>query len=383
MVLGRRLIALISCSALLVLHSDPALATPQPRSEEWWFDAWEIEEKVWPLTRGRGIVVAVIDTGVEASLPDLEGAVLHGYEYGGTQNGDGRRDHDKEHGGHGTAMAALIAGQGRGTGMMGVAPDSRILPISEPKFNYADTIRYAVDHGAKVISISSSTPAARCPIAIQRSVTYALQHDVVIVAAAGNDGNLTTSINAPANCPGVLGAGAVDSNLKIWSKTTPGDNVMLAAPGVSVGSIGKDGTFSWKNNGTSQATALTSGVIALMRSRFPRMPARQVVQRLIATAKDVGPEGWDERAGYGALIPYLALTADVPADAPNPVYDRLERLSPGGLASPSRSPSTSSEKSRTTGLEKSSSWIWSGIIMLTAIVVGLGFYGLRRMKARG
>ncbi|WP_329519405.1 S8 family serine peptidase [Spirillospora sp. NBC_01491] len=322
---GRRFTALALLFVIPSFQITPAFAEPQPRSEEWWFDAWQIREKVWPLTQGEGIVVAVIDTGIEAGLPDLNGVVLPGYEYGGSQKGDGRHDYDTEKGGHGTAMAALIAGQGIGSGMVGIAPKVRVLPIAAHSVNDALTIRYAVDHGAKVINMSWSSAAAHCPVSTQTAVNYALQHDVVIVAAAGNQGNSRESSNSPANCAGVMAVGAVDADLNIWEKSTPGSNVVIAAPGVSVGSIGKDGTFNWKVNGTSQATALTSGVVALVRSRYPKMSAREVTQRVVATAKDIGPKGWDRRSGQGALIPYLALDAHVPASAPNPVYSRFDQ----------------------------------------------------------
>ncbi|QKG21744.1 peptidase S8/S53 subtilisin kexin sedolisin [Actinomadura verrucosospora] len=104
---------------------------------------------------------------------------------------------------------------------------------------------------------------------------------------------------------------------------------MLAAPSVSVGSIGKAGVFTPGGTGTSSATALTSGVVALMRSHFPDMPGREIVQRMLATARDVGPEGWDKKTGYGALIPYKALTANVPKTAPNPVYDNIQATGSG------------------------------------------------------
>ncbi|MFB4299320.1 S8 family serine peptidase [Actinomadura sp. NTSP31] len=275
--------------------------------------------KVWPLTQGAGITVGLIDTGVEARLPGLKGIILPGTGGENSPNSDGRVDSDTKDGGHGTGMAALIAAQGSSDGMVGIAPKSRILPVIDSKLGFAKDIRYAVDHGAKVINMSVGIPADSCPDSIRSAVDYAIQHDVVLVAAAGNEPEDLT-VGAPANCPGVLTVGAVDAYLSPWQKSTSGTNVMLAAPGVSVGSIGKAGVFTSKVNGTSSAAALTSGVAALMRSRFPDMSGREIVQRMLATARDVGPKGWDEKTGYGALIPYKALTADVPKTAPNPVY---------------------------------------------------------------
>ncbi|GAA2149726.1 type VII secretion-associated serine protease mycosin [Actinomadura napierensis] len=259
---------------------------------------------------------------MEAKLPDLAGVVLSGEGDAGSASRDGRADSDTKLGGHGTGMAALIASQGSGTGMVGIAPRSHILPIVEPPTDFNKSIYYAVNHGAKVINISQGVPATTCPGDLRAAVLYAVHHDVIIVAAAGNKPFYESSY-APANCPGVLAVGALDAHLAPWQKSTPGANVMLAAPGVSVGSIGKEGIFTPGVNGTSSAAALTSGVVALMRSRFPNMSGREVVQRMLATARDLGPKGWDKKTGYGALVPYKALTARVASDFPNPVYDKV------------------------------------------------------------
>lgn len=321
---AKRLTALAAATTLLSLACPPAHAAPTPRSEEWWFAAWQIAKKVWPLAQGEGITVAVIDSGVEARLPELRGVVLPGGGSGSPHGGDGRVDSDTKTGGHGTGMAVLVAGQGSGSGMVGIAPKSHILPVVSSTFGFANDIRYAVDRGADVINMSEVMPADRCPDAIQSAVSYAVQHDVVLVAGAGND-PLYESNYAPANCRGVLAVGGVDADLVPWAKSTPGANVTLAGPAVAVGSIGRTGAFLSGLNGTSQAAALTSGVAALIRSRFPHMSGREVVQRMLATARDVGPKGWDNKTGYGALIPYQALTAKVSSTAPNPVYASFDK----------------------------------------------------------
>lgn len=368
------------------LHAAPALAVPSPRNEEWWFGAWEVTNKVWPLTRGDGVVVAVIDSGVQADVADLRGVVLKGADFDGPAAGDGRRDFDTEKGGHGTAMAALIAGQGSGTGMAGVAPESRILPIAAATDNFVRTIHYAVDHGARVINISSTARSAHCIDDVQQAVAYAVQHDVVVVASAGNEGNAMESGNSPANCAGVLAVGALSADLTTWEKSTPGDNVMVAAPGGLVGSIGKDGTFSSRNNGTSQAAALTSGVIALIRSRYPHMPGREVVQRLLATAKDIGPKGWDKKTGYGAIIPYLALTANVPPNASNPVYERFDHLNQSSIQISSSKVSPSGGGPRKTAqdshLSRSNTrMLLIGLAFGALTAVAGGYCWLRRLRS--
>jgi type VII secretion-associated serine protease mycosin len=307
----------------------PASAAPEPRAEEWWFSTWRITDRMWPYTRGSGVTVAVLDAGVNAAVPDLKGAVLPGTDTSGV-NGDGRTDYDDEDNGHGTAMAALIAGRGRGTGMVGVAPEAKILPVSMdhpaghigPHQAQAAEIRWAVDHGAKVISMSTGGFSAQGPrhCDIQDAVDYAVRRDVVLVASAGNEGQAGNTPAQPATCPGAVAVGAVDYRFRPWEQTQRQPYVMAAAPGVQVGSVGKDGVFIRNVSGTSLAAALTAGATALIRSKFPTMPARKVVRRLIASARDVGPKGRDNQNGYGLLRPYRALTGQVPAAGPNPVY---------------------------------------------------------------
>lgn len=316
--------------ALSMILTTPLQAEPGPREEEWWFKAWSIQDKVWPISRGGGVTVAVLDSGVNAKLPDLAGVVLRGTDV--DTGGDGRRDHGAENGGHGTAMAALISGQGRGSGMWGVAPEAKILPIGivGGSYYWARSIRYAVDHGAKVINISQGVVSDEpCLDKLQAAIDHAIRRDAVVVVSAGNQGDYSKRPQLPAKCNGVLVVGAVDSQRNVWEKSSPASYVSVAAPGVQVGSVGSDGNFISTVDGTSQAAALTSGVAALIRSKYPKMTGRQVVQRLIATAKDTGPQGWDDRSGYGTIIPRRALTEKVPANAPNPVYDRLDRWRAG------------------------------------------------------
>ncbi|MEU6748929.1 S8 family serine peptidase [Spirillospora sp. NPDC046719] len=365
---------------LLASNCPPAQAAPRPHPEEWWFNAWQIAKKVWPLTQGEGVTVGLIDTGVEARLSGLKSVVLPGSGGDTSPNGDGRVDTDRKKGGHGTGMAALIAAQGSSDGMVGIAPKSHILPVVTSNFSFAADIRYAVDNGAKVINMSIAIPADRCPDGIRSAVHYAIQHDVVLIAGAGNEPEDLT-IGAPANCPGVLTVGGVDAYLSPWDKSTPGTSVMLAAPGVSVGSIGMAGVFTPRINGTSSAAALTSGVAALMRSHFPRMSGREIVQRMLATARDVGPRGWDQKTGFGALIPQKALTAEVPETAPNPVYASFARQAAKprpSLPSPAPRREATTEK----GTRKAGKYAIFAAIALPTGVALLTTLGLYRRRHR-
>jgi subtilisin family serine protease len=297
--------AVLPTALVAVCLASPAAATPGPHREEWWFSGWALQQEVCALTRGRGVTVGVIDSGVNASLPDLAGTVLPGKDY--VRPSDrGMVDHDrKEWGdlqggtGHGTGMASLIVGQGRSTGWVGVAPEARILPVAYTHGGVgpeelAESIRYVVDHGAKVISMSIGADYdgdPPCPPVLEEAVVYAATRDVVLVAAAGNGGEGKNFSGYPAGCPGVVAVGAVDSNQKPWVESQRKDYVAVAAPGVQVGSIGKDGHLYHWGSGTSQATALTSGIVALIRSRFPDMPLARS-----SSASSTRPRTWAPRA---------------------------------------------------------------------------------------
>jgi type VII secretion-associated serine protease mycosin len=361
---------------LAVPMAMPASAMPAPNNEEWWFESFALETKVWPQAKGSGVTVAVVDTGVNASLPELRGVVLPGTNVVGAP-GDGRTDSDTDQG-HGTGMANLIAAQGGGAaGWLGVAPGAKILPIgnrggvSPPSL--AKAIRYAADHGAKVLSISegaSPGPADpnNCPTDVQGAVAYAVKHDVVILAAAGNKGDAGNAPEYPAACPGVIAVGAYDRQGNAWQSTQHQDYVSIGGPGVAVGSIGADGRLYHNGAGTSQATALSSGAVALIRSKFPDESAKQIVQRIFATLTDVGPSGKDDQTGYGGININQAMTRSVPSNAANPVYDRLDKA----LAAQAKNPS--SESTPATSSKKSSSnssmlLLVGGVIVLVAIVI--------------
>ncbi|WP_222868309.1 S8 family serine peptidase [Actinomadura syzygii] len=364
--------------ALLLLSPTPALAVPEPRKELYWFDWWELQKKVWPITTGKGITVAVVDREVDIDLPDLKGAVLPNVNMN-----DVRMKPDPENGGHGAAMSALIVGQGRGTGMVGVAPDAKVLPLSAQSAGaWAKALRYATDHGAKVVNISQGDVTFQpCDPLLQAAVSYAVQRDVVVVVSAGNEGRHGDWRSSPANCAGVLAVGGLDGQVEPWSGSTPGEYVMGAAPAVEVGSIDGFGHFVGRGHaGTSPAAALTSGVVALVRARFPNMPAREVVRRILATAKDVGKPGWDDVTGYGLVRPYRALVDNVPATAPNPVYDRWQATQAGSR--PSVRPSTASPAAKSAKKTSGNTWwVWPSLFgAVVAIVAGSLFIYRKRLR---
>lgn len=386
----RRWLAAVVVGVVAALGAAGAAAgvpvkAPKPLDTQWWFTAWAIENKVWPLSQGAGVTIGLIDTGVEAGLPDFSGAVLPGVDETGG-GGDGRRDTNTGTvEGHGTGMASLIVGQGSGTGFLGVSPQAKIMPIVA---NTASTIEAgihdAVDGGVGVINISQVVWANQgCPSDMQEAVDYAVQHDVVVVAGAGNDGDEENPSLAPANCRGVLAVGAVDGQLRPWTKTERQPYVTVSAPGVYVGGVLPDGKVHSSPGGTSSAAALTSATVALVRSRFPQLHIREVVQRIMASLRDAGPPGRDDQTGYGVVRPVYALADSIPANTANPVFDAYDKgvlLAPHRTHRPTAGPpvrNPASARAGVTGL------VLSGVVTLVfAIAVTLLVLYLVRRAGR-
>jgi type VII secretion-associated serine protease mycosin len=332
------------------------------------------------MSKGKHVTVAVLDGGVEQDIPELRNVVLPGLDLTGRET-DGRRDLDKAS--HGTRMAVLIAGRPvDAESMSGVAPEASILPVAlggngqfpdAAGLQTARAIRWSTDHDANVINMSyGGDRASGCPALLQSAILYALDHNVVLVAGAGNDGGGANLPIAPALCPGVVAVGAVDRDGRPWASSERQNYVDLAGPGVAVVSIGREGAAR-SGTGTSDAAALVSGAVALVRARFPGMPARQVVSRLLATARDAGPPGKDDQTGYGIVRPLNALTADVPADAPNPVYDEVDRLR-NSVAAPA--PGRAATEAR-------SQWpVAAAVAGAAGIVAVLGVLLIRRRRVR-
>lgn len=398
----RGVLAAAAAGLLAIMPSQPAVAAPHPLSAEWWFSAWGVQNDVWPVTKGGGVTVALLDTGVNAVLPELSGVVLKGGDSTGEKT-DGRKDLDDRNGGHGTGMAALIAGQGGGrSGYVGIAPDAKILPIHDAvQFgdkidgfeSFAIGIRFAVDHGAKVINISegvtSETMKDHCEPRIQEAIGYAIDHDVVIVASSGDSGNTSNWAELPGSCAGVVTVGGFGPDLHAWNGTQRQPYVAIAAPGSRIPTIGKHGQYFPDGEGTSASAALTSGAVALIRAANPHMPARTVVQRLIATARPLGKARWNDRTGYGAIQITAAMNPSrypVAVNAPNPVYasfDKWRASQRGTRPSPPGPEHSPLSRSRSTGGGTVLPLIVaSAVVLVVAIVVTIGISRRRRSRER-
>ncbi|MEV0591507.1 S8 family serine peptidase [Nonomuraea cavernae] len=314
-------------TAATLLLPGPAIDEPVRERQQWVLDALNVEQ-AWTVTKGAGVTVAVIDSGVDAEVSELRGRVTLGPDMSSAS-----LDRKVEPGRHGTAMAGLVAGSGAGDGLVGVAPESRILslpvavtedppvdsldPLKEAESTVesplARALRYAANHGAKVITMSIGTYG---PVKSEReAVSYALGKGVVLVAAVGNDGQTgyakekgTSYWSFPAGYPGVIGVAAVDRQGRGAAFSSDNLSVLVAAPGMDVPVIRRTGGYELAK-GTSPAGALVAGVAALIKSRHPAMPPEQVAQALIDGARGRPAAGYDDKTGFGVVDAGAALNA--------------------------------------------------------------------------
>ncbi|MFC5291136.1 type VII secretion-associated serine protease mycosin [Actinokineospora guangxiensis] len=299
---------------------EPCLpAPPKVEPSVPWGQRQLAPERVWPLTDGTGITVAVVDTGVDASIPQLRGAVLPGVDT--TQAGPANTDCF----GHGTFVAGIIGARAvSGTGYVGVAPGVRILPIrcattDDPSVAGALTpegmaagIRAAVDGGARVINVSASTTERNAALA--DAVAYAEKKDVVVVASAANSAEQGESVTYPAAYPSVIAVGAVDEAGKHAQFSQTGQFVSLVAPGVDVVGLGPGGGGHWTGSGTSYSAPFVTGVVALVRAYRPGLSAAEVKARLLATASHPAVRLPDPALGWGMVDPLAAVTMELPGE---------------------------------------------------------------------
>ncbi|MER6093998.1 type VII secretion-associated serine protease mycosin [Streptomyces bluensis] len=373
----------MALTGALLLTSAPTASADYVRDQQWVLDVFAME-KTWAESQGEGVTVAVVDTGVDDTHPDLSGQVLAGKDY--TGGGNAREDVD----GHGTSMASLIAGHGHGpensSGMMGLAPKAKILPLrtlksktdKNPEESWADAIRYAVDRGAKVINLSFANEYGKTGPYGREAIAYAQANDVVVIAGVGNNGG---DVGYPAALPGVVAVGAVDKNANLWTSSNTGKEVALTAPGVDILTANPNRSPKYGvATGTSDATAYVSATAALVRAKYPDLTAGQVVNRLIKSASFLGHKGLkapDEKYGYGIIRPYQAVTMDIPAGPKkNPLGQLQASDSTSGGASEEADTSTQAEGEKNSS--SSNVLVIAGGIAAVLVVVGIAIALLRR-----
>jgi subtilisin family serine protease len=341
--------------ACVVLTAAPAVAD-QVRSQEWWLRALHVTT-AQESSKGSGVTVAVLDTGVNPTQPDLAGSVTTGPDY----TASGRKAGGPFWGISGTAVASLIAGHGHGPqngdGIIGVAPAAKILSVrvtlegNDPNLTkagvaaglpvgIAEGIRYAVSHGAQVIdlpldpaALAAATPGGGTPTggstaaaptpggstAERDAVAYALSKNVVLVAPGGDGGTGTDTVNYPAAYPNVISVGAFNQNFTKAPYTSHRPYVTLTAAGDGV--IAATPTGYAMLHSTSAASAVVAGIAALIRAQFPTLSPAQVTSALTQSTVFRPPGGLRNGSGHGtadaqaALLAAAHINAAVPANS--------------------------------------------------------------------
>jgi thermitase len=262
--------------------------------------------QAWDISVGTNAVVAICDSGVDPTQPDLVGKLLPGYNFY-ANNTD-----TSDQFGHGTGVAGAAAAQGNnGIGVAGVAWNALILPlkISAPDGSatysaIANALTYAVDHGARVINISYGGSSSTSTL--DSAVNYVWTHNGVIFASAGNAG--TSAPQYPAACKNVVAVSATgyDDDFQTWSSY--GSDVSLCAPGIGIWTTKNDGTYN-AVSGTSFSSPVAAGCGALLLGYNPQLTNAAVVQLLENNSDDLGAAGYDIYFGYGRVNAYRALLA--------------------------------------------------------------------------
>lgn len=274
--------------------------------------------EAWETTQGSGaVVIAVVDSGVKLDHPAFAGRLTAGYDF---VNEDDLADDDV---GHGTHTAGIIAAAiDDGAGMAGVCPHCRIMPIKVLNAanvgSWSDLARgiiYATDHGADIINLSVGAPVPSQTL--EAAINYALDHDVIVVAAAGNLAGETPFY--PAALDGVIGVSATTAEDVRWDRSNYGSYIDLAAPGDLIYSTyyQLDNLFGGYTymSGTSMAAPFVSGLAGLILSIDPALTRTDVMQMLYDGADDLGPAGWDAEYGYGRINAANTLSTQVLANA--------------------------------------------------------------------
>ncbi|MBX9426229.1 MULTISPECIES: type VII secretion-associated serine protease mycosin [Streptomyces] len=377
----RTVAAVLLAAAFAVL---PATTTPAYadtiRARQWGLEALHTTE-AWRTTKGDGITVAVLDTGVDAEHPDLEGSVLPGRDLVGFGASRGDRAWAR----HGTAMAGIIAGHGHGydgeDGVLGIAPDAKILPVrvilegtdkARDKARktrgtaLAEGIRWAADHGADVINLSlgDDSKSAHPDAGEDAAVQYALAKGVSVVASAGNGGEKGDHISYPAAYPGVIAVTAVDRYGTHASFSTRRWYATVSAPGVDIAIADPDRRY-YEGWGTSAAAAFASGAVALVRAAHPDLTPAQIKRLLIDTARNRPKGGRSDAKGYGTVDPAAAIEAGARLKGADPKTTtsgyRGQYFGPGPLPA--------AEESRPVGLLAPLAGGLGVLLLLTAVVL--------------
>jgi len=356
-----RKLASFTLAILLTFTLSQSASADDIRDLQYWLTDYGFD-RAFVHSQGEGVKVAIIDTGVDASHPSLAGAVIGGTDVSGIGSSDGLTPvgHNSY---HGTMVASILVGRGNPTdsssGVIGTAPKAQLLSVSmafgvdglDTDSQIARGIIWAVDQGATVINLSLTRNSVSWPESWDEAFLYAFDNDVVIVAAAGNRQDGTERVSAPATIPGVISVAGVNRESEISElSSASGFSIAVSAPAEQLVAAYPGGEYRiW--SGTSGATPIVSGLVALIRAKYPDMDAANVVNRIIKSATKVGFDEYSSDYGYGIINPEMALLASIPLVEQNPLgsleswvelyrpQSPLEQ-DPGEIVTPIQSPIT-------------------------------------------
>ncbi|MDQ0987432.1 type VII secretion-associated serine protease mycosin [Streptomyces sp. V2I9] len=391
--------AVASWSVVFVGAAQPAAA--DTRSKQWYLGAMQAEE-MWKVTTGEGIKVAVIDSGVNSSTPSLRGQVLQGVDATGAP-GDETDDYD----GHGTTMAELIAGTGKGGGLKGLAPGAKIIPLrigldefqekhTKASDDIAHAIRTAADGDARIISMSFGgygvSPQQH------EAIKYAEGKGKLLFAGVGNEGHQENKRGYPAAYPAVVGVASADRAGKVSFYSQHAGTADVASPGSDVPRW-CDNSFKRYcdgDGGTSAATAIASGSAALVWSLHPDWTANQVLNVLFDTAGRDWKDGTrSDYLGHGLIRPSMSVLkgkGDPGAPDISPLTKKRTtgRAAPSGPSAqtPAQPAGNGAEGGQTVAVKDTRSsggddrsGLLLGVAAAVAVLGGIAYAVIRRRKA--
>lgn len=390
-VLGALAVA-ASWSVVFVGAAQPAAADTQ--SKQWYLGVMQAED-MWKVTTGEGIKVAVVDTGVNSSTPSLQGQVLKG--------GDETDDYQ----GHGTTMAELIAGTGKGGGLKGLAPGAKIIPLrvaldeKKPSIknqSTANAIRAAADSDARIISMSFVSQYSS-PEDLE-AIKYAERKGKLLFAGVGNEGHKENERGYPAAYPEVVGIASADRAGKVSFYSQHAGTVDVASPGSDVPRWCDNSFKSYcdGDGGTSAATAIASASAALVWSLHPDWTANQVLNVLFDTAGRDWKDGErSEYLGHGLIRPSMNILKGKGDPGAPDISPLTKEKTTGAAKSSEPSASTSSspqpakngaEGDKAVAVKESKSsddetplGLILGVAAAVAVLGGVAYAVVRRRKA--
>jgi subtilisin family serine protease len=291
-----RIVASVQPNYLFGLQEQASAAETQDDAGQYVLDKLQIKQ-AHRIATGKGVLVAVIDSEIDGTQPDLNGTIAKSFDALGGEETPGP---------HGTAMAGAIAAHGK---LLGIAPGAELLAARAfgdaakgTSFAIAKSLQWAADNGARIVNMSFAGPAD--PIML-RMLAAAYDKDMVLVAAAGNAGPDSPPLY-PAADPHVIAVTATDSNDGLFAMANRGAYIAIAAPGVEILAIGPGQTYDI-TTGTSVAAAHVSGVAALLLERNPSLKPKDIRAIIIATAKPLGSAAQHSEFGAGLVNAYRAV----------------------------------------------------------------------------